>query len=207
MARTGGDEDSRRPAPHDAAPAFWTTFVLGSLTIPAAIALAHLLKVDFSRHLEATPEAAFIGVGATLPPALTLFWFMLSTWRPVAAFRESQIAFLANLGFRLTPLRIALLSAIAGIGEELLFRGVLQAAADRHMPSLAAILLPNVLFAALHARALVYALAAGAIGVYLGVLFWTSGSLIAAMIAHALYDCIAFEWARRILIQRAPSTD
>jgi hypothetical protein len=207
MVRTGGDEDSRKPTPLDAPLAFWTTFVLGSLAIPAAIALAHLLDVDFSPHFEITAKAALIGAGATLPPSLMLFWFMRSTWRPVASFRESQIAFLANLGFRLTPLRIALLSAVAGVGEELLFRGVLQAAADRHLPVLAAILLPNILFAALHARTVLYALAAGAIGVYLGVLFWATGSLIAAMIAHALYDCVAFEWARRILKQRAPPTD
>jgi len=207
MRWTGGDEDDRGRAPSDAPIAFWTTFVLGSLAIPAAIALAHLLKVDLSRHLEITPRAALYGAGATLAPALMLFWFMRSPWRPVAAFRESQLEFLANLGFRLTPLRIAMLSAAAGVGEELLFRGVLQSAADQHLPALAAILLPNVLFAALHARALLYALAAGAVGVYLGVLFWASGSLIAAMIAHALYDCIAFEWARRILKQRATSTD
>ncbi len=101
---------------------------------------------------------------------------------------------------------MALLSIVAGIGEELLFRGVLQTALDRHFPVLVAIALPSFLFGALHARTLFYAVAAGIAGAYFGILFWGTGSLFAPIVTHAAYDYIALEWARRAIAEQRTSS-
>lgn len=90
----------------------------------------------------------------------------------------------------------------AGVSEELLFRGVLQTWSDRFLPLAFAILATNVLFGALHARTVLYAVIAGFVGVYLGVVFEASGNLVAPIVTHALYDAVALELARRAMAAR-----
>ncbi|MEX0645082.1 MAG: CPBP family intramembrane glutamic endopeptidase [Parvularculaceae bacterium] len=160
--------------------------------------------------LEAPPAARFsfdvgdllIGVAATAPMFALFYWSVLTRWRPVVAFRESQIGFFAGIGFSFTPLRIAIFSIGAGIGEELLFRGVLQTWMAGLMPVWLAIILSNLIFGALHARTVLYAIIAGLVGVYLGALLEISGNLLAPIIAHALYDAIALDYFRRAIARK-----
>lgn len=186
--------------------AFITTAALGALLVPVAFGLARLFSIDLAASLGVTPISIAVGIIATAPLILFLCWFMRSPVASIAAFRESQIRFLRDLGFRLTFSRNVLLSLLAGVSEELLFRGVLQTAVSRHAPMIAAILATNLLFGLLHARTRLYAVIAGAVGSYLGALYWIGGDLTAPILTHALYDFIALEWARRILIRTAPPT-
>lgn len=179
--------------------AFWTMLALGGLLFPAALAPALFLGVDFAALFNPSPAALFAGAVGVLPPLALLAIFMRSDFGPVARFRRSQLEFFRKLGFALTPFRNALLSLLAGAGEELLFRGVLQTVAERHLPVAFAILLPNLLFGALHARTKLYALAAFGVGAWLGALYSLTESLAAPMLTHALYDFIALEWTRRAL--------
>ncbi len=89
------------------------------------------------------------------------------------------------------------LSIAAGWGEELLFRGALQPWIGFWAAS--------ILFAAAHALlprggwgAVRYVAVVFVIGLGLGVLFHHAG-LIAAMTAHAVYDFVALNMARRLL--------
>ncbi len=183
--------------------AFRLTFLLAALISPAAIGLAILFSLDIGALLAPRPDALFAGIIATAPPVAFLAWIMRSRWPPIVRFRQSQLHFFSEIGFRFMPVRIVLLALAAGIGEELLFRGVLQTVASRDLPVWAAVLLPNVLFGALHARTAIYAVSAAIVGTYLGVLFWATGSLAAPIVTHALYDLIALEWTRRALKQAA----
>lgn len=166
---------------------------------PAAIVLALLFAVDLPPLMKAGPKAIVAGVAATGPLVALLAWFMRTKWRPLAAFRLSQLRFFSEIGFRLTPMRAFLLAIIAGVGEEALFRGVLQTAASREFPLAAAIILPSLLFGALHARTALYAAIAFLVSVYLGVLYALSETLLAPMITHGLYDFVAFDWTRRAI--------
>lgn len=188
-----------QPSGESDARAFWTTFALGALMTPAAFGMALLFSVDLAPILRVRVTETAAGIAATGPLVLMLVWFMKSAWRPIERFRASQLQLFRDIGFRLTPLRSALLAVAAGVGEELVFRGVLQTYAERHAALVAAILLPNLLFAALHARSAIYAAAAGVVGIYFGALFWASNGLAAPIVAHAFYDFIALEWARKIL--------
>ena len=75
------------------------------------------------------------------------------------------------------------ISLLAGISEELFFRGCLQ--------PLVGIAAASVIFGALHAFTFSYFLLATAIGIYLGVLLQYSGNLFVPMAVHALYDVFA----------------
>ncbi|MCB2113714.1 MAG: CPBP family intramembrane metalloprotease [Parvularculaceae bacterium] len=178
---------------------FLLTFGFGFALIPVAILIARIFSIDIAALLRPGGDAIAWGVAATLPLVAALVWFMRATQRSVAAFRDSQIEFFSRIGFRLTRARIIALSLLAGVSEELLFRGVFQTIAEERLPLVFAIVLPGVLFGALHARSIAYAAIAACVGVYLGVLFWMTQSLTAAVITHSLYDFIAFEWTRRIL--------
>jgi membrane protease YdiL (CAAX protease family) len=174
------------------------------LTIAVAVALALFAGLSLPSMLIFRWSDALLGTAATTPLFALLAWFMTSRRHAIAAFRESQIEFLSELGFRFTPPRVVLMALGAGFSEELLFRGVLQGWIAMHAPIWVAILAPNILFGLLHARTTLYAIVAGLVGVYFGVLYWASGSLWAPIIAHALYDLVALEIARRLLAARQP---
>lgn len=90
---------------------------------------------------------------------------------------------------------LVLLAALAGLGEELLFRGVLEPWLARWNPLWAALLV-NLLFGLLHALSLQYFLAAMAIGLLMSALQQWPGepNLLRPIIAHGVYDLFGFLW-------------
>ncbi len=88
---------------------------------------------------------------------------------------------------------------VAGIGEEFLFRGAIQPLFERWTAStgwgwLAGLILSNVIFGLLHCITPTYAVLAGLMGVYFGLLLDATGApnLLAPILAHGLYDYLAF---------------
>ena len=81
------------------------------------------------------------------------------------------------------------LSVAAGIGEELFFRGFLQPVAGLLAASLA--------FGAAHvagARMVAFGVWAAGMGLVLGGLVVATGGIVAAIVAHACYDVMAFNY-------------
>ena len=180
---------------------FW--LVMGGSIGLAAISfvLAPFLGVSLLPGLKFDPNAIAIGIIAAVPLCLGLYFFMATKHPSILAFRDSQIEFFANIGFRFTLPRILLLAAGAGIGEELLFRGVFQQWLDLYNPSIVAIIFSNVVFGLLHFRSATYAIVAGLVGVYLGMVYLFTDSLLAPIATHAIYDAIALEYTRRAVEQ------
>ncbi|HEX9690765.1 MAG TPA: CPBP family intramembrane glutamic endopeptidase [Gemmatimonadales bacterium] len=133
-----------------------------------------------------------LGMLSAIPP-LAVFWGLVrSRLRLFADLRAAAVGRVIPL-FRGASLgELALLALAAGVGEELLFRGVLQTALIGWMggtvPGLVA---SAALFGAAHVVTRTYAVLAAMVGVYLGVLVLLTGSVIPAMVAHAGYDFIA----------------
>ena len=179
-------------APGNDSSAFLFTILGGGIVFLIALGLAWPLGVSLLGQLPQTGEALsrsiLYGVAATLPLLGFLAFFLKTTFEPLARFRESQVEFLSQLGFELTLPRIIIIGLVAGVSEETLFRGVLQQAALAYAPITVAIIAPNIIFGALHARTTLYALIAGVIGVYLGVIMAFTDDLLAPIVTHALYD-------------------
>ena len=88
-------------------------------------------------------------------------------------------------------LNLILVAVFAGVGEELLFRGVLQRLFIKLFKNpWAGILVTAFIFSAIHLQFYGF-IPRFILGVLLGLLYWYSGSLWPAIIAHFAYDAFA----------------
>lgn len=83
------------------------------------------------------------------------------------------------------------LSVLAGVGEELLFRGAVQGWLLQHTGPWTAVIAASVLFGLVHYISFTYFLMATGLGLIMGTAYQLSGSLGLAMAWHALYDMVA----------------
>lgn len=94
---------------------------------------------------------------------------------------------------------LAILSLAAGWGEELLFRGLIQAELSANINVFVGILVASVLFGLVHFLSLAYFLMAFGISIYFGWLFWHFDSLWVPILGHAAYDFLMLLILRRNL--------
>jgi uncharacterized protein len=131
-----------------------------------------------------------IGLIATAP--LVLAFFVLLRW-PLKWMDPIRRFSLDVLCPALAPCTVPDLGAIAllaGFGEEMLFRGSLQAAFTRGAGPWAGLAAASLLFGALHAITPAYAAVAALIGAYLGWLWQVTGNILVPITVHALYDFV-----------------
>jgi uncharacterized protein len=138
-----------------------------------------------------------LGLVGTLPPLGMLVWVLRSGWQPMADLRNHLEGLTREAFAAWGPWQWALVSALAGLGEESLFRGVIQAGLAEALGPAGALLAASVLFGLVHPVSWLYGVLAGLMGLWFGVVWWWSGSLVAPVIAHALYDFIALGWTVR----------
>ncbi len=155
-------------------------------------------------RLDAT--AVGYGVAATLPLMGLLRWCLRTEWAPmrrlVHLVEEHITPYLASVSAG----GIVLVSLLAGVGEEVLFRGVIQAGLAERLPAWLAVGIAGLLFGAAHFLTLSYAVFATLLGSYLGILFLATGNLLAPAVTHALYDVVALSVLVRMKPQ-APVTE
>lgn len=152
----------------------------------AALGVGWLLSINPLEHLAWDWRAVGWGVLSTIP---TFALFYLSYRYPVGELRKIREFLTRELAPSLSVLRwhdLILLSVLAGVAEELLFRGLLQPWIGQPWC--------NLLFGVVHWITPLYALLAFAIGSYLS---WTMTvtdpqNLLTPIITHALHDYLAF---------------
>ena len=90
---------------------------------------------------------------------------------------------------------IIFISLFAGIGEELFFRGVLQRLFIKAFKNpWLGIIVTAFLFSALHVQFFGF-IPRFLLGILLGAMYWYSGSLLVAIVAHFFYDAFFITWA------------
>lgn len=87
-----------------------------------------------------------------------------------------------------------ILAAIAGVSEEIVFRGVIQPWMEASWGITAALIGSNIVFGLAHALTPLYAVLAALVGIYLGLSLDYGGerNLLIPVIIHGLYDFLAF---------------
>lgn len=89
------------------------------------------------------------------------------------------------------------LALLAGLGEEVLFRGVIQTALVQGTSPMIGVVLASLLFGVVHWVTFAYFLLATAMGLYLGLLYHLTGNLMVVVLVHSLYDWAAMHYYLR----------
>jgi membrane protease YdiL (CAAX protease family) len=170
----------------------FSAFVLLEAALaPLALVLGWALRQPPLADFAWSEEAVLTGLAATLPMLALL---AIGVRRPVGPIRRIRDFFDRELAPILEGCEwpdLALISVAAGVGEEMLFRGVLQGSLARALNPAAAIALASALFGLLHPVSATYVLLAAFLGAYLGFVWLASGNLLTVIVAHAVYDFVA----------------
>jgi len=142
-------------------------------------------------QIQFTTEAVTWGVVATLPMLvlfLGLTHFPVGPLKPIRdVVAETIVPMFRESGW----VDLAIISALAGIGEEMLFRGVVQEAISHKFGPWVGLAAASIAFGLAHPINKAYGVLAALIGVYLGGLWMWTGNLLVPMITHGLYDFVA----------------
>ncbi|HSJ76602.1 MAG TPA: CPBP family intramembrane glutamic endopeptidase [Gemmatimonadales bacterium] len=166
--------------------------------------LSRWLQLTPFSYFHADPAGLLWGLAGVLPLLAGLAWMLSSSWRPVRQLVALVVEHLGDMLAGQSVGGLAALATVAGVSEEVLFRGVVQPGLARSMPAGLALLVTSLLFGLVHFASRSYAILATIMGLYLGILFQLTGNLLAPVVAHAAYDFAALLWISRL---RAVASD
>ena len=173
--------------------------IVGSIAVAAILGTPNLgLGPNFAMNWSSVST----GVLLTLPlgvlaAALDLVEDRFPALQDVT--KATQRSVLALLGGTFKPALALIISlalgCVAGVGEEMLFRGVVQYELQSRFGQVVAVGLSSIIFGALHAVTPLYAFLAALASVYFGAMYIWSSNLAIPITAHAFYDLVALLFA------------
>lgn len=167
--------------------------------------IGQLTRQPVLAHFRWDPADALIGLGASLP---LLVLFVAAVHWPVGPLRRIRRfvdEVIRPLFASCSAAELALLALAAGVGEEMLFRGLIQGALVHWLGAGLGVAGASLLFGTMHPITPAYVLLAGLMGAFLGWLWLATDNLLAPITTHAVYDWIALLY----LVRRpaAPSNE
>jgi membrane protease YdiL (CAAX protease family) len=161
----------------------------GGLVVLACVLAWPLGRSPLGEHFALNLLDAGWGVAATVPMFVAFLVVNSLPLGPLARIRQFFEEVLRPLFRHCSLLELGLISLLAGLGEEMLFRAVIQGTLETWLNSWwAALLLASLIFALLHAITPTYVVLAFGLGLYLGWVWLANGNLQVVIIAHSLYD-------------------
>ncbi len=166
-------------------------FVSEGIVFGFALVLASWLQIDLAPAPSDVVRELVIGLLATVP-LVVLFIASMSEYGDrigvVSNLKRIMLQDVRRVFMHARFFDLLAIAVVAGIAEEMLFRGVVQTQLG---------LLPaSILFGLVHFVTLGYAVAATLMGIYIGLVFSISESLFAVILVHALYDLYALTYIR-----------
>ena len=155
-------------------------------------------KPDLLADLLGALLAGGAGLVATAPLLLLFWWGLRSRYPPAVGIRRTLDTLAFPLLGQWSIAQLVVISILAGICEEILFRAVIQGGLVEPVGTLAALLLASIAFGLAHLMTLAYAIAAALIGLYLGGLWILTGNLLAPVVTHAVYDAVVLIYLVRV---------
>jgi uncharacterized protein len=185
---------------------FWGC-VIELLLAAAALLLAWWLGIPLLQFFQWNLGALFLGIAATLPLFALLAWVLISSWEPLARIRRFLEVTLKDAFANWSWAQIGVMAILAGVAEELFFRGVLQTQLEQWIGRPGALLLASAIFGLFHSVTKTYAILVTGVGIYLGWLWIWSENLLVPVVAHALYDFVALAYCLRVRSEPARSAE
>ena len=140
---------------------------------------------------------AIWGAAASLPLVVVFLLLRHGRFAALREIRRLLDEILPALFGTSSLLEIGIISALAGFGEEFLFRGFLQPWLGRWLGLAGSIAATSLLFGLVHPITRWYVLIATLFGVYLGTLSLLNDNLLLVITAHGLYDWIVLAYLLR----------
>ncbi len=170
--------------------AFWFEASL----IGVAWLIGWFAEINPIANLYFSTEALVDGITATTPMFILFLLFYQYPVGPLYPIKKSLLDIMGPLLSSCRWYELLILAAVAGISEEILFRGVLQPWMEVSLGVSAGLIVSNVIFGLLHWITATYALIAGLIGLYLAYMMDVSEprNLLTPIVVHGLYDFLAF---------------
>jgi membrane protease YdiL (CAAX protease family) len=149
------------------------------------------------------------GLAATLPLLVGLWICVHRPFGPLRRIKAISEDFIRPVFQHCTVFDLAVISLVAGFGEEMLFRGVVQGLGDRWIGAGYGLAVASILFGLVHLITPTYALLATLCGVYFGVLVMLTDNLLAVLVPHGLYDFVALiyivRWSKPAMLAESSS--
>ena len=168
--------------------------------ILVAIALGWVADINPFANIVFSESAIAYGVLGTIPLFLMFLGLEQVRGQSVVNIRKLLLNTLGPGLHRYHWSDLFILAAIAGVSEELLFRGVIQPWIESSWGITAGLIGSNIVFGMVHAVTPLYALLAALVGIYLGLSLDYGGdrNLLTPVIIHSGYDFLAFVALMRV---------
>lgn len=195
-------EDERLDDPEDDPPGHevWVIFaVFIELGLaPFSLILGWLLGHQPLEKFAWSLRDALLGLAAALPliaAFLAVIRWPIGPLGKVKEFCEEEVVPMFNQSYWS---ELALISLSAGVGEEMLYRGVLQATLMGWFGVGWGLVAASLLFGILHPSSFTYIIIMALMGFYLGGLWILSGNLLTVMVTHAFHVFIVLGYLIRL---------
>ncbi len=171
----------------------------GSLALLAQL-LGWFAGINPFQHIIFSEPALLYGFFGTLPLFMMFIGLQKLQATSVGAIRDLLLKSLGPELHRYHWTDLLLLATVAGLSEELLFRGLLQPWLEASWGVTAGLILSNLVFGLVHAVTPLYAVLAILVGIYLGLSmdYGVERNLLTPVIIHSLYDFLAFFMLLRV---------
>lgn len=162
--------------------------------ILVAVFLGWIANIDPFAYLYFSESAIAYGVLGTMPLFLLFLILEQIPAEPVVKIKSVLFETLGPGLHRYHWTDLLILASIAGLSEELLFRGVIQPWIESSWGLTAGLIGSNIIFGLAHAVTPLYAVLATLTGIYLGLSMDYGGdrNLLLPIVIHGLYDFLAF---------------
>jgi membrane protease YdiL (CAAX protease family) len=169
--------------------------IMAFLSEGLALLIAFILGLLFDIDLFQLPDNALhdivTGTMAALIPFL-LFILLLSsraeTFPLLRSLKRTMLTQVRPLFANARLIDLVVISLIAGIAEEMLFRGIVQVKFG--------IITASVVFGLAHSVTPAYVLIATLMGLYIGYVFSAAGNLLVPIQLHFIYDLLALVYLK-----------
>jgi membrane protease YdiL (CAAX protease family) len=165
----------------------------------AALVWGKWLALPWENHFAWNQQSLLAGLIATVPLTLFLYLSLYVRWEPFLELKDLLLRRMGPLFAQLSVADIVLISLLAGVSEEVFFRGAMQFACS-DWGFWPAVVATNLVFGLCHALSAVYFVMATLAGFYLSLVAGRDEqNLVSAIVAHAAYDFLAL----LVIVRRA----
>lgn len=173
---------------------FKKAFLFEAALILVAVILGWIANINPFAYLYFSESAIAYGVIGTMPLFLLFLAMEQIQLESVVKIRSVLLEILGPGLYRYHWTDLLVLAAIAGLSEELLFRGVIQPWIESSWGMMTGLVGCNIIFGLAHAVTPLYAVLATLVGIYLSLSMDYGGNrnLLLPIVIHGLYDFLAF---------------